>query len=136
MGRVTTESAQRLARRYPPRRTPGWLWVALAAALATVGAGWLIWAATVGANPAVSARVSSFAVTSDNEIVVDLTVERPDPGVGVRCLVYAQAVSYDRVGELPVEVAPGGEPLTDVRVTIRTIKRATTAAVESCRAIR
>lgn len=131
----TLADADRLARRYPPRRTPAWLWVAVAAVLTGVSAVWLVWAAGTGANPPVSARVSSFDVLSDSAIAVTVTVERPDPSVGARCLVYAQAVSYDRVGELPLEVGPGGDRLTDVRVEVRTLKRATTAGVENCRTI-
>jgi hypothetical protein len=53
--------------------------------------------------------------------------------VGAECLLFAQAVSYDRVGETRIRVEPGGSGLTTVRLELRTFKRATTAAVESCR---
>ena len=132
---TSTADDARIARRYPTRRAPGRVWIAVAAALAAVGAGWLVWAATIGANPAVSARVSAFDVLSDNAIAVQVTVERPDPSVRVRCLVFAQAVSYERVGELPLELAPGSQRLTEVRVEVKTFRRATTAAVENCRTI-
>lgn len=135
MDAMTTDAAERLARRYPPARTPTWLWRAVAVTAGIIGAVWLAWVATVGANPPVSARVSSFQVLSDTEMRVVLTVERPDVAIGAECLLYAQAVSYDRVGELVVTVAPGGTQLTDVPVELRTFKRATTAGVEKCRAI-
>jgi len=135
MDAMTTDAAERLARRYPRPRTPRWLWVVVAVTAAAIGAVWLVWVAVVGANPPVSARIASFQVTSDTDMQVVVTIERPEVSVGAECLLYAQAVSYDRVGEVVVRVAPGGTHLTDVPVHLRTFKRATTAGVEKCRAI-
>jgi hypothetical protein len=77
--------------------------------------------------------VDAFEVRSDTEIAVTVSIDRPDPSVSAECLVFAQAVSYDRVGETRVRVDAGGTGLTTIRLELRTFKRATTAAVESCR---
>lgn len=134
MGTVTDpDAATRLARRYPPPPRHHW-WVAVAALLALVGASWLVWAGLYGATGVVTARVDAFTVRSDTRIDVVLTVERPDPTRGAECLLYAQAVSYERVAEAPVVVPAGGQQLTRLTFELRTFKRATTAVVGNCRA--
>ncbi len=130
---MTTADAERIARRYPAPRTPRWLWRVLAGALALVGATWLLWSATYGASPAVDAHVVSFQVTSDQTVEALITVQRPDPSVRAVCTLVAQAVTYDTVGQLPVELAPGTAELEQHRVVVRTFKRATTVTVQSCR---
>jgi Domain of unknown function (DUF4307) len=132
MDAVTDDAAARLARRYPPSRPQRW-WIPAAVVLAAVGAVWLVWAGAYGATGTVTARVDAFEVRSDTVIDVTVTVDRPDPKVGAECLLYAQAVTFDRVGETRVNIAPGGTGLTTVRLELRTFKRATTAATESCR---
>ena len=132
-GRVITESdAARIARRYPPRRLPRWAWIPVAVALGGIGLTWLVWSAWYGANPVVSGRVSAFQVTSDTTVDAVLTVQRPDPSVPVRCTLAAKAVSYDIVGQLPVEVAASDQELEDIAVTLRTFKRATTVELQGC----
>ena len=132
MDAVTDDAAARLARRYPPSRPRRW-WIPAALVLAAVGAVWLVWAGAYGATGTVTARVDAFQVRSDTTMDVTATVERPDPKRGAECLLYAQAVTFDRVGETRVTIAPGGSALTTVRLQLRTFKRATTAAMESCR---
>ena len=130
---TTPESdAERIARRYPPPALPRWGWIPLAVVLAVIGGAWLVWSALYGANPAVSGRVSSFDVVSDQQVNVTLTVQRPDPSVAAVCTVIAQAVTYETVGQLPVEVAPSGQELEDITVELKTLKRATSASLESC----
>ncbi len=125
------DAAARLARRYPPPpRRRGWIPVAIV--LAVLGAAWLVWAGGHGATGVVTARVDAFTVRSDSQIDVTVTIDRPDPSKGARCQLYAQAVSYDRVGELSVTVPPGGERLTRQHIELRTFKRATTAVIDSC----
>lgn len=128
------DAAARLARRYPRkhRRTA---WVPVALLLAVVGTLWLVWAGGYGATRTVTARVDAYEVRSDTLIVVTVSVDRPDPTKAAECRLYAQAASYDRVGEAPVGVDSGGEALTTVQFELRTFKRATTAAVEACRVI-
>ena len=129
---MTDDAAARLARRYPPKHTGRW-WIPVALVLAAAGTVWLVWAGGYGATGSVTARVDAFEVRSDTEIAVTVAIDRPDPSVGAECLVFAQAVTYDRVGETRVRVDPGGTGLTIIRLELRTFKRATTAAVESCR---
>jgi hypothetical protein len=131
MDAVTDDATARLARRYPPR-TGHW-WIPVALVVAAAGALWLVWAGSYGATGTVTARVDAFDVRSDTTIGVTVTIDRPDPSVGAECLVFAQAVTYERVGETRVRVEPGGTGLTTVRLELRTFKRATTAAVDSCR---
>lgn len=132
MDAVTEDAAARLARRYPPSRPRRW-WIPAALVLAAAGALWLFWAGTYGATRTVTARVDAFEVRSDTTMNVTVTVDRPDARLGAECLLYAQAVTFDRVGETRVRVAPGGSALTTVRLELRTFKRATTATTESCR---
>ncbi len=93
---------------------------------------YVVWVATSRANPQVSGRIDTFDVVSDNEMTATLTVDRPDPSVAAKCFVIVQAVTYDRVGELWVQVPPGTERLTTVPVSVRTFKRGTAITVESC----
>ncbi len=132
---MKSDAGERLARRYPTRRGVLRDWRVVAGVLAAIGGVWLSWAATLGANPAVSARVDSFRVVSDTEVIVAVTVERPDPSLAARCLVHAQAVSYERVGEVPVTIAASTEVITHLEVTLRTFKTATAASIEGCRTI-
>ena len=131
---TTTDAAARLARRYPPARTPRWLWVAIAATLALVGGSWMIWSALHGANPAISAKIVSFEVTSDQTVDVRVTTQRPDPTRPAVCTVIVQAESYDTVGQYPIELGPGTEVLEDHPITVRTFKRGTSASIRSCEA--
>lgn len=133
MGIVTDpDAAARLARRYPPKRANRW-WIPLALLLAVAGVIWLVWAGGYGATGLVTARVDAFSVRSDTQIDVTVTVERPDPAKAAECLLYAQAVSYDRVGETRVHIEPGGSALTTLTIELRTFKRATSASIEACR---
>lgn len=132
MDTMTDDAAARIARRYP-RRRQGRQWVVLAIVLAVVGTLWLVWAGSYGATGTVTGRVDAFDVRSDTLIDVTVTIDRPDPAKGAECLLYAQAVSYDRVGETKVAVPAGGAGLTTVEIGLRTFKRATTAALENCR---
>ena len=134
MGIVTDPDATaRLARRYPPPPRRRW-WIPLAIVLAVAGLAWLVWAGGHGATGVVTARVDAFTVRSDTQIDVTVTIDRPDPGKGAECLLFAQAVSYDRVGELNVSVPPGGSTLTQLKIELKTFQRATTADIESCHA--
>ncbi len=126
--------AERLARRYPPASRSRW-WIPLAIMLALAGVAWLVWAGGHGALGVVSARVDAFTVRSDTLIDVTVTVERPDTSRAAECQLYAQAESHDRVGEVTLTVPAGGERLTQRQVGLRTYLRATTAVIDSCRAV-
>lgn len=131
---MTVETdADRIARRYPVARTPRWLWVVPAVALAVVGGGWTVWSGIHGATPPISAKIVSFDVTSDQTVQVLLTTQRPDPSRPATCTVTAQATSYETVGQFPLFLGPGTQELENHDVTIRTFKRGTSVKVEGCR---
>ncbi len=132
MSSPTETDAERIARRYPPSRTPRWLWLAGVALLAILAGVWLVWSALYNANPPVSARVVSFTVTSDQTVDVRLTTQRPDPQRPAVCTLTAQAVTYDTVGQFVLELPPSDQKLEDHDVTIRTFKRATSVKIENC----
>lgn len=131
---MTVETdAERIARRYPAARTPRRLWLVPAVALAVVGGGWTLWSGIHGASPAISAKIVSFDVTSDQTVQVLVTTQRPDPSRPASCTVSAQAESYETVGQYPLHLAPGTQELENHDVTIRTFKRGTSVKVEGCR---
>ena len=127
-----TDAAERLRRRYPPPRLPRPVLVALVAVGAAVGMAWLIWAALVHANPAVSADVSSFEVVSDTRMKVTMTVQRSDPSAPVTCRVIAQATDFQPVAEREVPVEASQAELVDVTLELTTLRRATSASVSGC----
>lgn len=127
-----TTDAERISRRYPASRTPGWTWIVLATALAAVGGTWLIWSALHGANPAISAKIVSFTVTSDQTVNVRITTQRPDPAQAAVCTLTAQAVTYDTVGQHILELQPGETELEHHDLTIRTFKRPTSVKIDGC----
>lgn len=130
---TSATDADRIAQRYPSARLPRWTWVVAAAVVVAIGTPWLIWTALHGANPAISAKLVTFTVTSDTTVDVNITVQRPDPSVAGVCTLKAQAIGTDTVGQLDVIVEPGGTELTDYSVTLRTFKPATSASVVGCR---
>lgn len=135
MERVTAQTqtdADRIARRYPRSRTPRWLWVVFAAACAVIGGAWLLWSATYGANPAISAKIVTFSVTSDQTLDVRVTTQRPDPTRPAVCTLTAQAVTYDTVGQYVLDLPPGSQELEHHDITIRTFKRPTSVKIETC----
>ena len=93
---------------------------------------WVVWVAINKASPSVTGRVDSFAVVSDTETRARITIDRPDPSVPARCLLFVQAVTYERVGEKYVDVPAGSERLTALDVSVRTFKRGTSITVEAC----
>lgn len=129
---MTETAAERIARRYPKSRWPKRTWLVVAIILMAIGTPWLMWSAITGANPPVSGTVSAYKVLSDSEIEVTVRVQRPDPSLAVTCTVVSQAVSYETVGQLPVDFAPSTEKIVEQRVVVRTVKRATSASLMGC----
>jgi hypothetical protein len=127
-----TDAAERLRRRYPPPRLPRPVLVGLVALGSAVGLAWLIWAALLHATPAVSAQVSSFAITSDTSIVVTMTVQRSDPSIAATCRVIAQSMDFQPVAEREVAVEPSDVKLADIKLELTTLRRATSASVSGC----
>ncbi|MFC7622443.1 DUF4307 domain-containing protein [Microlunatus sp. GCM10028923] len=126
-------AAERIRNRYPRSRVPRQLVVALVGICALAGLGWLIWVATIHAQPAVSGQLAGYRVISDTETEVTLTVQREDPSIPVTCLAIAQAIDFERVGEVQVAVPPSEHELADLTVRIKTLRRASSASVDGCR---
>ena len=130
-GRVS-DVAERLRRRYPQPRVPRLLLVVAIGVGVAVALGWLIWAALFHSQPAVSAQVSAYSVVSDTVIEVTLTVDRRDPAQPVTCRVLAQAADFSPVGEQQVAVAAATARVVNQKLTLVTLRRATTATAEGC----
>ncbi len=126
------DEAARIRQRYPAARLPRPVLVGLVTLLAAVGLGWLVWTATVHSTPPVRGGVAAFTVLSDSKVAVTLTVERPDPSIPAVCTVIAQAVNFDHVGELPVEVEATTARRVDLHVTLKTFRRATSVSLAQC----
>lgn len=132
---LSPEDQERIAKRYPGRsRLDVALWCA--GVLALIGAVALVaWSGLIRSNPDVVAMVRSFDVQSAELTVAEIVVQRSDPQQAAECTVFAQAVSYERVAELTVEVPPSDEELYDLYVDVATIKEATSVSVEGCRIV-
>ncbi|GAB3699284.1 DUF4307 domain-containing protein [Mariniluteicoccus flavus] len=125
-----TEAERRIAERYPVRRRP-WLVPLLVVALGSLVAYWL-WISAGKANPPLQGNVSSFQVVSDTETRVKVMVDRRTPATSGRCLVYVQAVDFERVGEVSVPIGPADRKTDERWVSVRTFRRGTSASVDHC----
>ena len=123
---------ERLARRYPKPRLPRPALIAVVAIVAAISLGWLIWAATVHSHPTVSARVMTYTVVSGTRVDATVTVDRPDPSVAVVCRILAQAEDFQPVGEVNLPVEATADRVVNIGVTIKTVRKATTAVVREC----
>jgi uncharacterized protein DUF4307 len=127
-----SDAAERLRLRYPPPRVPRSLVVGAVGVGAVVGLVWLVWSALFHATPAVAGQMSGFRVVSDTEIVVTLTVDRPDPAQPVVCRVSALGEDYAPVGEQQVQVPGTDAQVVNTQVRLVTLRRAMTASVNEC----
>jgi hypothetical protein len=127
-----SDAAERLRLRYPPPRVPRSLVIGAVAVGTAIGLVWLVWAALLHASPAVSGQMSGFQIVSDTEIVVTLTVDRPDPAQPVVCRVLALGEDYSPVGEQQVEVEGTADRVVNTQVRLVTLRRAMTASVKEC----
>lgn len=129
---MSDEDQARIAARYPKRR-PIDIAVTVVASVAVMAAiGIVILAGVQRSDPPVVAMVRQFEVTSPQEVTVAIVVQRSDPTQSATCSLFAQSVSYERVGELEVPIPPGTEELTRVELSIKTLKEATSVSVERC----
>ena len=129
----TEEAAERLRRRYPTSRLPRSVIVVVVALSSLAALIWLVWAAAFHADAPVSGQVTSYTVVSDREVAFTLSVDRPDPSRAAVCTVVAKATDYEAVGVLDdIEVPPRAERVVDVKMTVRTLRRATNASLRSC----
>lgn len=133
MSEQTAEDRARIEARYPgTSRTDRLLFVGAALALVAVVV-MVVIAGIDRANPPVVAMVRAFDVVSPQMTEVELVVQRSDPSQPVTCSLVAQATNYEFVGEQAVVVPAGDEVLEVVTVNLRTLREATSVAVENCR---
>lgn len=125
-------AAERLARRYPPPRVSRRGKTVMVAVATLVALGWLVWAALLHAEPAVSGQVASYEVLSDTSIQVEITVQRRDPSKPASCRLLVQSTDFQPVAEQAVEIAPSAYKVVDVPVTLTTLRRATAPSVKGC----
>ena len=128
----TDADRERIAARYPSTRRR-WLVPVLAVPLLALLVFYL-WLAAFHSNPPLAAQVTGFHVDSDSAITVRLMVDRASPEISGQCLVYAQAVNHERVGEIWMQVPASDREVDHLEVTLRTFRLATTAAVDRCTA--
>lgn len=124
-----------LARRYgsprPVRRRLLLAGVALAVALSL---GWLGWVMLVHGRPLVTSDLRSFDVVDQHTATATFTVVRRTPAVEASCLLRAQAADHSVVGELHLDVGPGGAEVSTFTESVRTEREATSVSVVGCRA--
>lgn len=120
--------AQRYGADRPRRRGPV---IAAAAVLVTALAVWAAWAAWFQDDPSIEADVTAYDVVSTHEVRVEVAVHLGDGAVRGSCLLRATAQDHSIVGERTMTATE----LRDARgswISIRTERRATTAAVVRC----
>ncbi|SDU96810.1 protein of unknown function [Microlunatus sagamiharensis] len=125
-------AAERLARRYPPPRVNRRTKALMVAVATLVALGWLVWAALLHAEPAVTGQVASYKVLSDTSIQVEVTVQRRDPSKPASCRLLVQSTDFQPVAEQSVEVGPSQFKVVDTNVTLTTLRRATAPSIKSC----
>ena len=124
--------AERLARRYPPPLVSRRKKIAITAVATLVALGWLVWAALLHADPAVSGDIAGFKVVSDTSIEVTLTVQRGDPSRPATCSLLAQSTDFQPVAESVVQVEASPYAVVNKTLTLTTLRRATSVTVRSC----
>lgn len=124
--------AERLALRYPPPLVDRRVKIAITAVATLVAMSWLVWAALLHAEPAVSGQVASYKVVSDTSMDVVMTVQRSDPSKPATCRLLAQSTDFQPVAESSVQVPASTSKVVDLPVTLKTLRRATSATVRSC----
>lgn len=130
---LSPEDRARIDARYP-RRTKADLAVGIVAGVAlTLAVGMIVLGGLIRSTPDVAAMIRSFDVVSPQLMVAEVVVQRTDPEQPAECFVYAQAVSYERVAEMTLEIPPGTETLTVMDIEIATVKEATAVSIENCR---
>ena len=122
-----------LATRYgaPPPGRRAWL-VALAVVLVGVLLGWVVWVAVSYARPEVTSGIVSWEVVDEHTATATFRVVRRTADVEASCLLRAQARDHSVVGELDVQVGPGGDRAGTLTETVRTERRATVVDVVGC----
>lgn len=129
---LTDEQKARIQARYPKRSVADLVVGASALAVLVAIIGFVVIQGLQQSNPPVVAAVRSFEVRSPSQMLVRVTVQRPDPSVAATCWIFAQAVSFERVAESSFEVPPADEELVNLDVELATIKQATSVSIDHC----
>lgn len=132
---VSSTDEARIARRYPKRTVFDYL---LFGGLGLGVALTIVIAAVAGvrqSTPPVAAMVRSFEVVSPTRIDVELVVQREDPSQSAECAVFAQADTYEEVGEAVLQIPPATEDLKPYTFSVTTVKEAAAIDVEGCRVV-
>ncbi|MHA6511056.1 DUF4307 domain-containing protein [Tessaracoccus sp. Z1128] len=132
---MTSQDEARIAARYPQRSPVDFILGGLAGAAVLGAIILVIVTGVVRSSPPVAAMIRGFEVESPSKVTAELVIQREDPAVPVECQVYAQATSFEKVAEQLVEVPAGDAVLTDVHITLRTVKEATSVSIEGCRTV-
>lgn len=92
---------------------------------------WLVWAAWVQSNPAVTSQLQGFDIVSATSAKATMTVDRTK-SVEASCRLQAKAADFSIVGELTVTV-PADAPRHQVLpVALTTQRSATTVVLVGC----
>ena len=111
----------------------GTKWPVVAAIVAILGIGWLMWTALYHSNPPLRSQLVSFTIPSDREASVRYFIERTDSQKVVVCTLIARDFDKNIVGQIDQEIAAGKSKIELVTL-VPTRSEAVNADVSSCRA--
>lgn len=115
-----------------PRPAPGTTrWWVLGALGGLLAVGVIVWWGVVTTTGAVRPEVTGYAVESDQSVLVEYDLRRPE-GVAVVCRITALDQGKARVGTVEDSVPAGGPASVHREVRVRTSVRAVTGVVDSC----
>lgn len=115
-----------------PRPAPGttrWWVLGILGCLLAVGV--IVWWGITTTTGIVRPEVTGYAVESDQSVVVDYDLHRPQ-GVAVVCRISALDQGKGRVGTVEDAVPAAGPASVHRVVRVRTSSRAVTGVVDSC----
>ena len=110
----------------------GTKWPVVAAIVAILGIGWLMWTALYHSNPPLRSQLVSFTIPSDREASVRYFIERTDSQKVVVCTLIARDFDKNIVGQIDQEIAAGNSKVELVTL-VPTRSEAVNADVSSCR---
>lgn len=110
----------------------GTKWPVVAAIVAILGIGWLMWTALYHSNPPLRSQLVSFTIPSDREASVRYFIERTDSQQVVVCTLIARDFDKNIVGQIDQEIAAGNSKVELVTL-VPTRSEAVNADVSSCR---
>jgi uncharacterized protein DUF4307 len=129
--RAVTDLATRYGTSNPSRRR---LIVTAVSLLGLVFLGWVAWAAFEHGDPEVTSDLVSYDVVDQHAATATFRVARRTSEVKASCLLRAQAADHATVGELNVQVGPGGDRVQTLTRRVRTEREATTVEAVGCTA--